>query len=270
MTVAKVRKPAVAGRFYPASPAALRAVVRQYVEQASIPTLGRVRAVVAPHAGYACSGAVAGAAFRALQTTAVDKPLIYLLGPAHYRVVHGVAVSSADAFATPLGTVPVAVDAVSRLVAADHLARVDDRAHAPEHCLEVELPFLQHVFGERFQIVPMLLDDEAEVAGLAAYLAGEVREWPDAFIVISSDFSHYHPYAEAVYLDEMLSNAIVTGDLAHVATGEACGRIPILCLLHIARQLNWQAYRLAYANSGDTCGPKHEVVGYAALAFTET
>lgn len=269
MTAAKVRKPAVAGRFYPASPTTLHNAVRQYIEQASIPALQGVRAVIAPHAGYVCSGAVAGAAFCALQTASASEPVVYLLGPAHYKIVRGVAVSSADAFATPLGPVPVAIDAVTRLATTNHLAHIDDWAHAPEHCLEVELPFLQYIFGERLHIVPMLLDEEADVTGVAEFLAQEVRERPDALIVVSSDLSHYHPYAEAIRRDRSLLEAILAGDLARVAAGEACGRLPILCLMHVAQQLNWQAHRLAYANSGDTCGPKHEVVGYAALAFTE-
>ncbi len=269
MTAAKVRKPAVAGRFYPASASTLRDVVRRCIEQAPVPTLQRVRAVIAPHAGYACSGGVAGAAFRALQGNCEGEAIVYLLGPAHYKPVRGVAASSAEAFATPLGTVPVAVQTVTRLVTVDRLAHCDDLAHAPEHCLEVELPFLQQALGEHFRIVPLLLDDEADIAGLAEFLANEMRERPSALIVVSSDLSHYHPYAEAVRLDRALVQAILAGDLEGVAVGEACGRIPILCLMQVAQQLAWPAHLLAYANSGDTCGPKHEVVGYAALAFTE-
>ncbi|MCS6825514.1 MAG: AmmeMemoRadiSam system protein B [Caldilinea sp.] len=269
MTAAKVRKPAAAGRFYPASASTLRNVVRQYIGQASVPTLQRVRAVIAPHAGYACSGAVAGAAFHALQGNFESDAIVYLLGPAHYKPVHGVAASSAEAFATPLGTVPIDVHTVARLVTADHLAHFDDEAHTPEHCLEVELPFLQYALGERFRIVPLLFDDEADIAGPAEFLANEIRQRPDARIVVSSDLSHYHPYAEAVRLDRALVNAILAGDRKRVAVGEACGRIPILCLMQVAQRLAWQAHLLTYANSGDTCGPKHEVVGYAALAFTE-
>ncbi len=263
-----VRPAAVAGRFYPGSASQLKAAVQGYLEQAAPTQLAPVRAVVAPHAGYVCSGPVAGAAFRALQGLPTVERVVYLLGPAHWKAVHGVGLCSAEAFATPLGRVAVAGEEVAALAAPGGLGHLDDPAHAPEHCLEVELPFLQCVLGENLAIVPMLFDEGANLAQVAAYLAAQLAAHPADLIVVSSDLSHYHPYADAVRRDRALLAAIVAGDSAAARQGEACGILPILCLMLVARQLGWQAKLLAYANSGDTCGPRQEVVGYGAVAFT--
>jgi hypothetical protein len=131
----------------------------------------------------------------------------------------------------------------------------------------VELPFLQHVLAPGFAIVPMLFDESADLPWVACQLAARMTAQPDDLIVVSSDLSHYHPYEEAIRRDRALLAAIVAGDAAAAALGEACGIHPILCLMAVARQLGWQAHLLAYANSGDTCGPRSEVVGYGAVAW---
>lgn len=264
-----IRAAAVAGRFYPAAADRLFATVQNYLNQGMTQQPGCVRALLAPHAGYVCSGPVAGAAFAALRGLPEDERTVYLLGPAHYKAVHGIGLSSARAFATPLGEAPVAAEQTTKLLTTG-LAHIDDLAHTPEHCLEVELPFLQCALTGRFAIVPMLLDDEADLPALAEFLAEELMLRPIDLLVVSSDLSHHHPYEDAVRRDRNLLEAIQAGDVSAVRHGEACGLIPIRCLLLVAKRLDWKAHILAYANSGDTCGSRYDVVGYGAAAFTES
>ena len=243
--------------------------MREFLQAAQAPDLATACAVISPHAGYPCSGSVAGASFRALASLPAADRVVYLMGPAHWAPVFGVGLTSASAFATPLGEVAVAVERVAQLLALDHGYHLADAAHTPEHCLEVELPFLQ-VALLQFRIVPMLFDEEANVAQVAADLAFLLAAHPADLVVVSSDLSHYHPYAEAMKLDRAFLSAVVAGNRSAAEDGEACGKQPILCLMQLAAHFGWQAHFLAYANSGDTCGPKSEVVGYGAVAFTET
>ncbi len=276
-----IRQPAVAGRFYPANGATLAGEVTRMLAGGRSRQLGRVRALVAPHAGYACSGEVAAAAYRALAVSlpqvqpgiesepqSGSQPTVYLMGPAHWKAVHGVGLSGAAIFATPLGQVPVATDRLHQLAALGGQYHVDDAAHAPEHCLEVHLPFLQTVLTA-LRIVPMLLDDGAAPEQLAGDLCALLAGSPDDLVVVSSDLSHYHPYQEAIILDHGFLKALATHDIAAVNASEACGLLPVLCLMHVAQHFGWQPHLLAYANSGDTCGSRREVVGYGAIAYTE-
>ena len=227
-----------------------------------------MRALVAPHAGYACSGEVAGAAFRTLAGLAPGTArTVYLLGPAHWKAVHGVGLTGAAAFATPLGQVEIAVDRSRQLAALGGQYHVDDGAHAPEHSLEVHLPFLQTVLAAA-RIVPLLFDDGANPERAAGDLCTLLEGCPDDLVVVSTDLSHYHAYQDAIILDHRFLKALATSDMAAANAGEACGLLPILCLMHIAQQFGWQPHLLAYANSGDTCGARREVVGYGAVAYT--
>jgi len=263
-----VRRPAVAGAFYPAQPAQLRAMITQYLEEATLPPLpGRVRAVIAPHAGYIYSGPVAGYSFRALAPLPRDAT-VFLMGPAHYVPVPSVALGYFQSMETPLG--PVAVDdaLVQALAEESPCMTIQNDAHLPEHSLEVELPFLQMIASDRFRVVPMLLgqpDPQCVADALVPILARDAN----ARVVVSSDLSHYHPYAVARQLDAAFIDAVLRGDMVAVARGEACGRYPILVLMHIAQALGWTPHLLDYRNSGDTAGDKRQVVGYAAIAFTE-
>lgn len=262
-----VRRASVAGRFYPADPAALAEMVRRFMHEAQSSPWGPPRAVIAPHAGYVCSGVVAGASFQALSAREPADHTVYLLGPAHWLPVYGVGLSSAAAFATPLGEVPVHTDIVADLVALGKPYSLADRAHAPEHCLEVQLPFLQTALPG-CRIVPMLCDDGANPDRLAADVAGRLADDSHSLVVVSSDLSHYQSYARAQQVDRAFLEAVAAGDSAAAARGQACGLTPILCLMAIAKQLGWTAHVLDYRNSGDTCGPRSEVVGYSAVVFT--
>jgi AmmeMemoRadiSam system protein B len=184
---------------------------------------------------------------------------VVLLGPAHYVAFRGLAASGASAFATPLGEVPVDADFTASAPVQDLPA-----AHRPEHCLEVELPFLQHVLAG-FTIVPLLVGDAAddEVADVLDRLWGG----PETLVVVSSDLSHYHDYAMARELDAGTAAAIVALDTDLIDGERACGWRPIRGLLQVARQRGLRCRQLDLRNSGDTAGPRDRVVGYGAFAF---
>lgn len=266
MSELPVRPPAVAGQFYPGDRDVLRRTVQQYIADATLPEdLGTVRAVVAPHAGYVYSGPTAGYAFRALAALPEREWTVLLLGPAHRAFFRGVALGNYSAFFTPLGDAPIAVERVEEMLARSPLYTTAPQAHAPEHCLEVEVPFLQ-VALPRFRLVPLLFGD-VDSREVGAELADHIGE--DDLIVISNDLSHYHPYHQAQQLDRSLLDAVLADDEEAVLTGEACGRAPIVTLMGVARRKGWQPRLLDYRTSGDTAGPKVEVVGYAAVAYTD-
>jgi len=261
-----IRRPAVAGSWYPDDPDALRESIQKYTGEATLPDdLGTVRAVIAPHAGYVYSGPTAGYAFKALTTLPQNRWTVYLMGPAHRVPFRGVALGQYSAFHTPLGDAPVAFDVVEDMVGRSPLYTHTPMAHMPEHCLEVEVPFLQMTLSD-FRLVPMLFGD-VDPMDVGAELAGHVGE--DDLIVVSNDLSHFHPYDQAQQLDRSLLNAVMDDDEMGVLDGEACGRAPIASLMDVARRRGWQPHLLDYRTSGDTAGDKWQVVGYAAIAYTK-
>lgn len=266
MNETTIRPPAVAGLFYPARPDDLRRQVQQLLAQAQPPALTGIRALIAPHAGYRYSGAIAASAFKLLAPLAGQISTVFLLGPAHRVPFEGVAVSAFAAFGTPLG--PAAVDLVARAQLLDYGPPfvVYELPHAPEHCLEVELPFLQ-VTLPTATLAPLLCGD-VDPRRVAAPLLNLLRSAADAILVVSSDLSHYHTYEQATALDRSLLDALLAGDQKGVRRQQACGLLPILTLMEIARQCAWQPHLLDYRNSGDTAGDRSMVVGYAAVAYT--
>jgi AmmeMemoRadiSam system protein B len=265
-----VRPPAVAGRFYPADADRLRATVTRHMAKAHAdvradvqPTL---RAVIAPHAGYVCSGDVAGHAFAPLRGLPDAAYTVVLIGPAHWVAIHGVALSDAPAFRTPLGDVPLNQDACAALLDHGPTFSVDGAAHAPEHALEVELPFLQ-VALPRFSLVPLLCADPALAGELCTALCDLVARCAPALVVVSSDLSHFHSDRKASARDGAFLHDVVAGDVDAARHGEACGLPAILALMMLAAQQGWSPRLLAYANSGDTCSDHRAVVGYGAVAY---
>jgi MEMO1 family protein len=260
-----IRPPAVAGTFYPAEATRLRATVEGFLA-AAYWSCGerRPKALIAPHAGYLYSGPVAGHAF-ALGASASTIRRVVVIGPAHFVWVRGLAVPSAEAFRTPLGDVPLDPAAIAGIL---DLPQVElaDAPHQPEHALEVELPFLQAVVGD-FALVPLLVGDATggEVAGVL----GRLWDGPETLIVISSDLSHYEAYASAKEHDGATAAAIERFDHAALGPRDACGYLPIAGLLIEARRRGMRVARLDLRNSGDTAGPKEQVVGYGAWAFHE-
>jgi AmmeMemoRadiSam system protein B len=263
MASANVRRPAVAGLFYPRNPERLRGEVASLLAEASTRAVGNVKAVIAPHAGYIYSGGIAAAAFASLRERAKGIERAVVIGPAHYVALRGIAVPTSNVFETPLGAVPVDGDALSAIADLPWVV-AHDAAHAPEHALEVELPFLQTTLVE-FKLVPLVVGD-AEAAEVAQTLA---RVWggDETLIVISSDLSHYHDYETAKRLDAATADAIEGGEWAKLGSGNACGYLPIAGFLIEAARRELQARRLAMCNSADTAGDRNRVVGYGAWAF---
>jgi hypothetical protein len=264
-TDSNTRKPAVAGMFYPDDPAVLARTVQTLLAGVAPPAASAapIKALIVPHAGYVYSGPIAASAYARLQGLRGIVRRVVLLGPVHRVAVRGLALPGAQAFATPLGTVPIDPDAVQRLRALPQVT-VSAPAHALEHSLEVQLPFLQAALGE-FTLVPLAVGDAApeEVAGVLEAL------WngPETLIVVSSDLSHYLPYETAQRLDGQTCTAI--RDLQPLHSHEqACGATPVNGLLLAARRHGLQAQLLDLRNSGDTAGDRARVVGYAAFAFT--
>lgn len=265
MTELSIRQPAVAGQFYPADSDRLQRQIRRFIDQASLPDeLGTVRAVIAPHAGYVYSGPTAGYGFRALEELPCRAWTVFLLGPAHRVPVDGVALGNYGTFRTPLGDVPIAVDRVADMLERSSLYARAPEAHAPEHCLEVEVPFLQVVLSD-FRLVPMLFG-RVDPQDVVEDLVDQIGE--NDLVVVSTDLSHFYPYGTAQQLDQDFLDALMRGDKRGVMKGEACGRAPAAVLAEIAQRKAWTPHLLDYRNSGDTAGDKSRVVGYASVAYT--
>ncbi len=265
-----VRPPAVAGLFYPGGSAALAQAVDEYLAAARVPVLPNVRAVIAPHAGYIYSGPTAGYAFKSLQSgLASGRTTVYLLGPSHRSWFQGISTGDFD-WRTPLGTVPMATEAVQALWALGARYRPMPEAHRDEHSLEVQLPFLLRVAPD-LQLVPLLFGEvDPQVVGLD--LAAQLRDQQDARVVVSSDLSHFNEYDTARRMDQSFLQQVLEGQAAAVERAQygACGHTPIAALIKVAEELGWTPHLLDYRNSGDTAGDKMRVVGYAAVAYTET
>ncbi|GMQ91638.1 MAG: hypothetical protein BMS9Abin11_0947 [Gammaproteobacteria bacterium] len=260
-----VRQPAVAGLFYPAQAALLQQQVLQYLQQATT-TGPRPKALVVPHAGYVYSGPVAASAYHLLQPLAETIKRVVLLGPSHRVAFSGLAMSSAGAFHTPLGDIPL--DSEAHEVIRDFPGvRVFDRAHAEEHSLEVHLPFLQSVLS-RFTLVPLVVGDAStEEVGLAieALWGGE-----ETLVVVSSDLSHYHDYETARRLDMATTRAIESLQTEPLQGEQACGCRPINGLLYVVRKLGLSIRAIDVRNSGDTAGARDRVVGYGAYVIASS
>ncbi len=261
----EIRQPAVAGTFYIDDPSLLRNQVEEFLRDAR-PTHHIPKALIAPHAGYIYSGPVAGSAYAAVTSLRDRITRVVLLGPAHRVAVSGIAASSARAFASPLGEVPVDQDTVARLVNELDFLFYMDEAHALEHSLEVHLPFLQVVLDE-FVLLPFAVGsaDPAQIERLLESLWGG----PETLIVISSDLSHYHDYDAAQKLDRYTTGRIEQLDPANLTGEHACGQIPVCGLLRSATRHRLRVETLDTRNSGDTAGPRDRVVGYGAYSFYE-
>lgn len=260
----RVREPAVAGRFYPGARDELEAAVAGYLEGAHAPADAPApKAVVAPHAGYVYSGPVAASAYARLADRRDAITRVVLLGPAHRVFVEGLATPAAEAFATPLGVVPLDREALDRVLTLPQVVELDT-AHALEHSLEVHLPFLQKLLGA-FELVPLVVGDAAPEA--VAEVLEQLWGGPETLIVVSTDLSHYESYATAQRLDAATSRAIEALDPAAIGTEQACGRIPLQGLLLVARQHGLAATAVDVRNSGDTAGPRDSVVGYGAYVL---
>jgi len=276
-----IRPGAVSGLFYPGEPSELRSSVNALLASAGSMQRARAanmaalpdgvnecdaatpKALIAPHAGYVYSGAVAAAAYRLLTEARGKVSRVILLGPSHRFAFSGMAATSASAYETPLGVVPIDQQGLDQ---ARDLLGLADEAHEGEHCLETQLPFLQVLLGD-FELAPIICGRATgeQVADLLERLWGG----PETLIVVSSDLSHYLDYQGCRALDEKTCAAIERLDPAALTSEQACGATPVKGLLTAARRRGMRVRTLDLRNSGDTAGPRDRVVGYGAWAFRE-
>ncbi len=263
----QIRPPAVADAFYPAQASVLGSSVHAMLaEAASAGAAGAdcPKALIVPHAGYVYSGAMAARAYARLAAGRATIRRVVLLGPVHRVPVRGLALPGADRFSTPLGDIEIDQAAVAAITPLRQVV-VSASAHAHEHSLEVQLPFLQSVL-DAFTLVPLAVGDAtaAEVAQVLEMLWGG----PETLIVVSSDLSHFLPYAAAQSVDRDTVRHILAlgGPITHE---QACGGTPVNGLLLAARQHHLRPELLGLCNSGDTAGDRQRVVGYAAVSFAQ-
>jgi MEMO1 family protein len=257
-----VRPPAVAGMFYHADARQLAHEVQNYLEEARPFDLAP-KALIVPHAGYIYSGAIAATAYATLRAVASRIRRVVLLGPTHRVAVRGLALPGADAFDTPLGRVTLDV-AGARAIAHLPQVGVSPQAHALEHSLEVQLPFLQCVLTD-FTLLPLAVG--MATAEEVAEVLETVWGGDETLIVISSDLSHYLPYATAQQVDQATAQSILKLQQP-IPHDQACGGTPISGLIVAAQKHHLAPHLLDLRNSGDTAGSHAQVVGYAAFAFT--
>lgn len=259
----QIREPAVAGLFYPDDPLLLQQQLKSLLT-AEPDVASQPKALVVPHAGYVYSGPIAATAYAQLIPYAERIRRVVLLGPAHRMGFRGLAASSAEYFATPLGTVRIDQQAMDQILVLPQV-RVLDEAHREEHSLEVQLPFLQVILEQDFSLIPLLVGeaDAGEVADVLETLWGG----PETLLLISSDLSHYLDYTSARRMDSATSQAIEQLNPQAIDLHQACGRNPINGLLMAARHHHLDVKILDVRNSGDTAGSRDRVVGYGAYGF---
>ncbi len=274
-----VRKEAVANLFYPGDKINLKRMINTYLS--GVPSdisdftkknnIDKIYGIISPHAGYAYSGQVAAFSYSLLRNKSIDTILI--IGPSHYTYFQGFALSQAKAFSTPLGKIPIDKDLAEALIkngngSVDYL----DTAHIKEHCIEVQLPFLQETLINNFKILPLLMGEQTTEnikAGIDV-LKKTLEEYErSVLIVISTDLSHYHPDEQARSMDTEIMHLLESSKweklMSVVEKGEveACGAGPISVLMGLAKKMGWDNIKhLIYRNSGDTSGERDKVVGY--------
>lgn len=259
-----LRKPAVAGAFYPAQSQQLADDVSAFLAAVPPSKAPVPKAVIAPHAGYVYSGPIAASVYARLAPARGRITRVVLMGPSHRVGFKGIAGCTADAYQTPLGAIPIDKTAYAQALAFPDTG-ILDAAHEQEHSLEVHLPFLQTVLGH-FTLVPLVAGDAPPE--LVAQVLDAVWGGPETLIVISTDLSHYLDYDSAKSMDHAACQAIEHLDPAALKDGQACGRVPVKGLLTVAKRRGLSVETVDLRNSGDTAGPKDRVVGYGAWAFT--
>jgi AmmeMemoRadiSam system protein B/AmmeMemoRadiSam system protein A len=277
----KIRQAGVAGSFYPADPKVLSAMIDEMLAHATPPPIvDPILAVVAPHAGYQYSGPVAAYTYAALKGRKFSR--VVVIAPSHYEAFDFTSVYEGDAYATPLGNVPVDKAFARQLAKMSSTMQLSSRGHdatsaGAEHAIEVQLPWLQRVLGD-FQLVPIVMGDQSYESSRALGVAlAKLIHGGDTLVLASSDLSHYHPYDEAVTIDHKTLNALEAWDYYSMSRNfqtrvwEACGGAPIVAAMIYAERMEAnQALVLKYANSGDVTGDRSRVVGYSADVFVKT
>lgn len=276
------RRPAVAGAFYPAYAKDLEEELRVLFEKAPHPTIANVAALIVPHAGYVYSGEVAASAYSKLDSQKKFKN-IFIIGPSHQKYFQGVSIYPKGSYMTPLGEVFVNEETASDLIQKHRYIYYDAEADVGEHCLEVQLPFLQHSLKEDFQIVPLIIGNNDPF--LCNKLAEALDPWfnEDNLFIVSTDFSHYPSAAAALSFDNETADAIISNDAenlrnqcnrrrrifpANIETA-LCGEAAVETLLYLTHEKEELTFeKILYRNSGDYIyGNKSRVVGYWAIAI---
>ncbi len=279
----KNRKPVFAGQFYPLHKEELNQQLDLYFKQADKIDVKNIRAVIAPHAGYVFSGQVAASGYKQLDTTKQYRN-VFILASSHRYAFGGVSIYSKGNYVTPLGEVETNMEIVDSLLDYDIIYSKDE-IHEEEHSLEVQLPFLQKIYGENLRIVPLVIG--ASDASVSKRLAEILQPYftEENLFVISTDFSHYPGYTDAVNVDELTAKTILKNkpselqkllrdhkkmNMPGLATG-MCGWSSVLTLLYLSSVNERYTYDLVeYRNSGDISGDKTRVVGYWSIVLTET
>ena len=270
----RIRPPAVASMFYPGNAAELRNTVRSYLREADAEQNAFqlkneensvLRALIVPHAGYSYSGNIAASAFRLLQNNQPQFKRVLLLGPAHRVYLQGAAFPVADVFETPLGGIKLDKERIRILTETYPWISLNDTAHAEEHSLEVQLPFLQETLGD-FELLPLVVGETKteQLAEMIQHFSTDLS----TLIVVSTDLSHFHDYQTAQQKDAFTASAIELLDPQKLSPEDACGAYPLSGALVAAFQNKWKIHRLGLCNSGDTAGDYGRVVGYGAWAMT--
>jgi len=262
-----IRKPAVAGMFYPGDRKTLETEVKDYINKAKPEEIaGRITGIVAPHAGYVFSGPVAGYAYKLI--TGKKYETVVVISPSHQDFFRGCSVFDGDGYETPIGIIKVDKETAKSIANKVENIYLSSKGHhirgVGEHSLEVQLPFLQVALGD-FQIVPIVIGDQTEENCRAlGNVLGEVLKDKNALIVASSDLSHYHSYEKAQKIDQEAVDCFEKGDLKNILKCEACGSGPIYAMLLASQKMGANKNKiLKYATSGDVPeGEKGRVVGY--------
>lgn len=249
--------------FYPSNPDMLRQDVRDFLSRADSGSLVSPKALIVPHAGYIYSGAVAASAYACVSPEEITR--VVLVGPSHRAFLYGMAGPESLVWETPQGDVMIDFESLQKVSSFSQVS-FSDKAHAEEHSLEVQLPFLKEIL-DAFRLIPLVVGDASpeEVAEVIEFLWGG----PETLVVVSSDLSHYNSYEKAVDKDRFTAQEIEGLNVRSLDSDNACGFIPIAGLVQVARQKGMRVERLDLRNSGDTAGPKDQVVGYGAFAFYE-
>jgi len=268
-----IRPPAVAGTFYPADADILRSEIDGLIDAAlhadATQNKATPKAIIVPHAGLMFSGNLAALGFATVRALKGQIKRILIIGPAHRMAFQGIALAKADGFATPLGTMRCDLPALQTSLSLPQVQMLDD-AHKLEHGLEIELPFIQRLFGETADIgiVPLLVSrcSPRQVSEVIEKLWGG----PETLIVISSDLSHFHDYDTAKRMDANTRKMIENFDAENIGSDDACGALPVAGMLLCARNRNMRIETLGMRNSGDVTGDKSRVVGYGAWALYQS
>lgn len=272
-----VRPPAVAGKFYPAHPQQLREMIATLLAEAErVSVSGRIRGVIAPHAGYMYSGLTAAHAYKLLQGERYET--VVIVSPSHWEYFRGVSVYSGDAYETPLGKIPVDTELRNLLSGASEHVLVAEVGHRAEHALEVQLPFLQETLpAGSFRVLPLVMgDQQRDVCFALGNAVAEVLRDRNVVLVASTDLSHYYPASVAERLDAVMMNDVAAFDFEQLMTDletrrtEACGGGPTVAVMVALHELGVRKIKVTHrSTSGDTTGDYSSVVGYlSAVAYT--